>query len=268
MLLISIYRRGAGAGRSRDRLIMNSSQPDIEPQFRVLLVDRDAAFGCRLAQALEGPCGFLLCGHVLNVAAAETAVAERNPDLVVADIDPDRTGALPLLCRLAASGPERRLLATSHCCEPAEAERVLRAGVRGLLLKTEPDEEFLTGFRAVIRGQVYVSRVLTMPLLKRLLSEPSGSACSGVASLTDRELRIFELLGSGLSKREVAAQLGLSCKTVESHRAKIQHRLGLGGAAALAQYACAWAQRGLRASRPHPNGGAPGERAQPQDAFP
>jgi DNA-binding NarL/FixJ family response regulator len=240
---------------------MKSDKPDIRPEFRVLLVDQDAAFGCRLAQALVGPSGFRLCGHVLDVAEAETAVAEKNPELVVADTDPDRTGALPLLSRLAATGPERRLLATSLRCEPAEAERVLRAGARGLLLKTEPVEEILTAFRTVIQGQIYVSRALTMPLLKRLLSEPAASPRSGVDSLTDRELRVFELLGIGLSKREVAARLGLSCKTVESHRAKIQHRLGLESAAALAQYACAWAQRGLRAGRPHPNGSALGERA-------
>ena len=240
---------------------MKSSKPDIGPEFRVLLVDQDAAFGCRLAQALVGPSGFRLCGHVLDVAEAETAVAEQNPELVVADTDPDRTGALPLLSHLAATDPERRLLATSLRCEPAEAERVLRAGARGLLLKTEPAEEILTAFRTVIRGQIYVSRALTMPLLKRLLSEPAASPRSGVDSLTDRELRVFELLGFGLSKREVAARLGLSCKTVESHRAKIQHRLGLESAAALAQYACSWAQRGLRAGRPHPNGSALGERA-------
>jgi len=240
---------------------MKSSKPDIGPEFRVLLVDQDAAFGCRLAQALVGPSGFRLCGHVLDVAEAETAVAEQNPELVVADTDPDRTGALPLLSHLAATDPERRLLATSLRCEPAEAERVLRAGARGLLLKTEPAEEILTAFRTVLRGQIYVSRALTMPLLKRLLSEPAASSRSGVDSLTDRELRVFELLGFGLSKREVAARLGLSCKTVESHRAKIQHRLGLESAAALAQYACAWAQRGLRAGRPHPNGSALGERA-------
>ena len=240
---------------------MKSSKPDIGPEFRVLLVDQDAAFGCRLAQALVGPSGFRLCGHVLNVAEAETAVTEQNPELVVADTDPDRTGALPLLSHLAATDPERRLLATSLRCEPAEAERVLRAGARGLLLKTEPAEEILTAFRTVVRGQIYVSRALTMPLLKRLLSEPAASSRSGVDSLTDRELRVFELLGFGLSKREVAARLGLSCKTVESHRAKIQHRLGLESAAALAQYACAWAQRGLRAGRPHPNGSALGERA-------
>ena len=230
---------------------MKSDKPDIAPVFRVLLVDQDAAFASRLAQTLEQPCGFRLCGHFLAVAEAEKAVAEKNPDLVMADIDPSRTGALPLLCRLAATGLECKLLATSQRCEPAEAEHVLRAGARGLLLKSDPAEEILIALQTVIQGQIYVSRALTMPLLKRLLSEPSTSPRSGVDSLTDRELRVFELLGFGLSKREVAARLGLSCKTIESHRAKIQHRLGLESSTALAQYACAWAQRGLRAGRPH-----------------
>jgi DNA-binding NarL/FixJ family response regulator len=236
---------------------MKSSKADFRPPLRVLLVDQDAPFGCRLAQALEGPCGFQLCGHVLDETAAEAAIAEQNPELVVADTDPDATGALPLLGRLAAAFPQRRLLATSRRCDPAEAERVLRAGVLGFLLKTEPVQEILAAFRTVARGQIYVSQALTIPLLKRLLSEPAGSPRSGVDSLTDRELRVFELLGAGLSKREVAARLGLSCKTVESHRAKIRHRLGLESSAALAQYACAWAQRGLPSAHPHPNGRLP-----------
>ncbi len=247
---------------------MKSSKPEIGPLCRVLLVDQDTAFGSRVAQALEGPCGFRLCAHVLDVAAAEAAVAEHNPELVVADTDADRTGALPLLAGLAAAAPERRLLATSRRCEPEEAERVLRAGAGGLLLKTEPAEEILTAFRSVIRGQIYVSRSLTIPLLKRLLSEPSAGPRTGVDSLTDRELRVFELLGFGLTKREVAARLGLSCKTVESHRAKIQHRLGLPSAAALAQFACAWAQRDLRGRRPQPNGSASSKRPLSQHTIP
>ncbi len=229
---------------------MKGDKNNAGPVFRVLLVDQDAAFGPRLAHALAGGCVFRLSGQVLDVAEAEKAVAEENPDLVVGDIDPYRTGALPLLCRLATARPELRLLATSLRCEPAEAEHLLRAGALGLLLKTEPAEEILAALQTVIRGQIYVSRALTMPLLKRLLSEPSAYPRTGVDSLTDRELRVFELLGFGLTKREVAARLGLSCKTIESHRTKIQHRLGLEGATALAQYACAWAQRSLRADQP------------------
>jgi DNA-binding NarL/FixJ family response regulator len=229
---------------------MKSDKTDVGPVFRVLLVDQDAAFCPRVAQAIEGCCGFRLCRHVSDVAEADRAVAEENPDLVVGDIDPCRTGALPLLCRLAATCPGYRLLATSLRCEPAEAEQLLRAGALGLLLKTEPPEEILTALQTVMRGQIYVSRALTMPLLKRLLSEPSALPRSGVDSLTDRELRVFELFGFGLTKREVAARLGVSCKTVESHRAKIQHRLGLENAIALAQYACAWSQRSLRLVQP------------------
>jgi DNA-binding NarL/FixJ family response regulator len=232
---------------------MKRSKPDVGQIVRVLLVDQDPAFGDRLAQALEGAGEFELCGHALDPAAADKAVAEENPDLVIADTDQDRTGALPLIVRLAAS-PERRLLATSDQADPAEAERVLRAGALGFLLKTEPTEEILTALRTVVQGHMYVSQTLSIPLLKRLLQEPGGLPRGGVDRLTDRELRVFELLGAGLSKREVAARLGLSCKTVESHRAKIQHRLGLDSSAALTRYACAWAQRGLRAGRSQSNG--------------
>jgi DNA-binding NarL/FixJ family response regulator len=239
---------------------MKSDKSEVGPVFRVLLVDQDAAFGLRLAQALGGSRVFRLCGHTLGVAEAEKAIAHEHPDLVVGDIDPYRTGALPLLCRLATMRPGIRLLAASLRCEPAEAEHLLRAGALGVLLKTEPPEEILTALQMVIQGQIYVSRSLTLPLLKRLLSEPSIFPRTGVDSLTDRELRVFELLGSGLTNREVAARLGISCKTIESHRAKIQHRLGLGSATALAQYACAWTQRSLRTDQPQATGGSPGKR--------
>jgi len=247
---------------------MKSNKPDPAPQCQVLFVGQDAAFAGRLAQALEGPSGFRLCGHVRDAAVAEAALAEQNPALVVVDVDQDYTSALPLLGRLAAAAPDRRLLAVSRRCGPVEAEQVLRAGARGLLLKSEPAAEILAALGTVVRGQIYVSQALTIPLLKRLLSEPSACPPSGVDSLTDRELRVFELLGFGLSKREVAARLGLSCKTVESHRTKIQHRLGLDSAAVLAQHACAWVQRGLHGGRPHPNAGAPAERVLPHRHIP
>ncbi len=247
---------------------MKHSKHNIEPLVRVLLVDSDAAFGRRLAQILDGPSGFRLCGQVLDAAAAQTAVATQDPDFVVVNTDGDSTDAFHLVCRLVVTDPGRRILATSCHCHPAAAEKALLAGARGVLLKTEPDEEILSAFWTVVRNQIYVSRALSMPLLKRLLSDSAESARSGVESLTDRELRVFELLGSGLSTREVAARLGLSCKTVESHREKIKHRLGVEGAAALAQCACAWVQRSLQAGCPTADGSVLGPRSEPPGLVP
>ena len=225
---------------------MKRGKSDVGAQFRVLLVDQDAGFGRQLAQALHVSSGFRLCRQVQEGVAAQTAVAEEHPDVVVAAVEPDNTTGFHLLRSLIATAPEHKILATSRRCEPAHAEKVLLAGARGLLLKSEPAEEILNAVRTVSRDEIFVSRSLTMPLLKRLLNEPSESAHSGMESLTDRELQVFELLGMGLSTREVAARLGLSCKTVDSHRAKIQHRLGVDSAAALAQIAFARAQLGFR----------------------
>jgi DNA-binding NarL/FixJ family response regulator len=232
---------------------MKSRKHDSHPQVRVLLADQDASFAYRLAQVLIGPCGFRLCGHVLDRSVAPAAVAGANPDLVLVDTDRDSTGALNLIGRLAAAGPRRRFIATMRRSEPEEAERALRAGALGVLLKSEPEPEILDALRTVAGGRMYVSRAISAPLLKRLLNQPSTCARSGVDSLTGRELRIFELFGFGLSKREVANRLGLSCKTVESHRSKIQHRLGVEGAAEFTQFACAWVQRGLGAGLPGEN---------------
>ncbi len=223
---------------------MKSSKPNTGALVRVLLVDSDPAAGRRLVRLFEGACGFRLCGQAQDLAEAQRVMAAEAPDLLIVDTDLNRAAALQFFSSLAGVA-QCRVLATSRHSDAAQAEQVLRTGISGFLLKTEPTHEILSAFRAVLRGQHYVSRAVAMPLLKRLLSERPRWARTGIESLTDRELRIFELLGLGLSKREVAARLGLSCKTVESHRAKIQHRLGLKSAADLAQCAFAWVQRGL-----------------------
>ncbi len=224
--------------------MMKSSKSNTAALVRVLLVDPDPAAGRRLARLFEGACGFRLCGQVADLAEAQRSIALEHPDLLVVDTDFDRAGVLQFLSTVAGALP-CRILATSRQSDAVQAEQILRAGVHGYLLKTEPSHEVLNAFRSVLRGQHYASRAVAMPLLKRLLIEQPRWARTGIESLTDRELRVFELLGLGLSKREVAARLGLSCKTVESHRSKIQHRLGLKSAADLAQCAFAWVQRGL-----------------------
>jgi DNA-binding NarL/FixJ family response regulator len=224
-------------------------------------VDSDGAFGRRLAQILEVSPEFRLCGSVPDMAAAQAIVAVESPELVLADCDRHSPAELASLLQFqTASAPLSVLAITRHC--PAErAEQIFQAGLSGLLLKTEPAEEIRNALRTVLRGQVYASWSVAMPLLKRLLSKPSAPACTGMDSLTDRELRVFELFGFGLSKREVAARLGLSCKTIESHRTKIEHRLGVEGATALAQYAFTWVQRCLRAGCPPGNGTSRGVRS-------
>jgi DNA-binding NarL/FixJ family response regulator len=216
----------------------SGGKPNGGPQGRVLLVDRDPAFARRLAEifGVAGP--FCLCSHVPDATAALAAISMEKPDLVLVDCEADSAAALQLIRTLAGTHPERRVLGLSRRGDPAEAEQMFISGARGVLLRSDPPEEILGAFRTVLKGLLHVSRPLTAPLLQRLLAQSAKSATSGLEGLTDREFRIFELLGLGLSTRDIAARLGLSCKTVDSHRAKIQHRLGLKNAADLSRSAC------------------------------
>ena len=211
--------------------------------IRVFLVSGDLDFCHRLAQVLARCHPFRLCGQRSDAALARDAVAVANPDLVVADTDFGREVTIELVRALNTACPRLRILAISSSNDPLAAEEVLVAGARGVLLKTETWAEIIGACTALMAGEMCVSKAVGALLLRHLLRAPSPSGLAGVESLTNRELRVFELLGSGYNTREVAKQLHLSCKTVESHRENIKHRLGLDGAAALTQCACAWMQR-------------------------
>lgn len=228
---------------------------DFGAQSRVLLVDQDAAFDRRLARILgEAPCGFHLSGQARDFVAARARVAAEKPDLVVADAETNSVEAIRFFRGLISATPECRILAVTRCCDPSFAEQVLSAGARGLLLKKEPAEEILFALQAVISGQLYLNQSLALPLLKRLLSEPADIIVPGeVGNLTNREFQVLELLGLGLSTREIAARLGIGRRTVASHRTKIQHRLGLRSATALAQCSITGAQSSMRGDLPDSN---------------
>ncbi|MFM7143738.1 MAG: LuxR C-terminal-related transcriptional regulator, partial [Alphaproteobacteria bacterium] len=131
--------------------------------------------------------------------------------------------------------------------ETVYAERVLRAGGSGYLMKEEAAEEVLSAIRTVMKGELYVTRKMAVLVLHKLLEQPNASQHGDVASLSDRELQVFSLLGGGLSTRKIATKLGVSFKTIESHRENIKRKLGIADAASLLRHAADWV-------RSQPNG--------------
>jgi DNA-binding NarL/FixJ family response regulator len=224
---------------------MNKNTSGAQPEGRVLLVDAGKVFARRLEQLLDRPGGFRLLELGPDRDAVSEAVARLNPDLVMMVFDPAVPESLVPLCQLATGTPGSRVLGVARRCGAPEAERLLTSGVQGVLLATEPDDQILKAIETVAGGELFVSRTVLMPLLRRMLDAPPSIMPSGVDCLTDRELSVFELLGCGLRPREIAAQLGVSTKTVDSHIEKIRHRLGLDGASALLQQACLWVQQNL-----------------------
>jgi DNA-binding NarL/FixJ family response regulator len=152
--------------------------------------------------------------------------------------------AWPEVQRLKTLAGSVPIIAVIETLPPPEVGQLIRAGAAGCLRFEDPPEEWSEAIRSTLCGQHFITHSLTSDLLKHALqvgSSPAGGA--GVNGLTDRELAVLELLGSGLTTHEIAGRLGVSFRTIESHRENIKHRLGLPDAAALAHFACAWVER-------------------------
>ena len=190
-----------------------------------------------IARAVADEHDLEVVGEAGSVAAAMEAARELRPDLVVLDLALGSADGLDLIGRLRRTSDGARILVLSMFDEAVYAERCLRAGASGYVMKEEASETLIDAVREVLGGGMHVS-----PDVARRLDRGGGREHlpAGVEGLTDRELQVFRMLGEGRSTREVADGLHLSVKTVETHRAKIMRKLGLHHASELVHRAVSW----------------------------
>jgi DNA-binding NarL/FixJ family response regulator len=202
-------------------------QQQVLPRKYVLLADQHPLFRYGL-ETFFNQQPDLICRSVVRASELlNTGVGEQRVDLVVMGLRfPDADG-LDLVKTLHARQPHLLILIFSALDEAVYAERALRAGASGFLGKHNSPAELLSAVRCVLGGEIYLSRKMSILLLKRTFGSPYGNGDSGVTNLSDRELCVFQLLGAGLPSRGVATRLGISFKTVESHRENIKRKLGL-----------------------------------------
>lgn len=206
---------------------------------KVLIVDDHPMMRQGLAQLIGHEPGLAVSSEAGTAAQALNSVAGRKPDLVLVDISlPDKSG-LELIKNIQALHPDLPILVVSMHDETIYAERVLRAGARGYIMKQEGGKKLLEGIRQVLEGQIFVSDRISSKLLETL-SGRKRSGSSPVETLSDREFEVFQLIGQGRSSREVAQQLHLSVKTVEVHRANIRNKMLLKSGAELVRFAIRW----------------------------
>jgi len=168
-----------------------------------------------------------ICGESGDLEGAAEIIRRRKPDLIVVDIGSEPANGIESVKRLCLEFPQLAVLVVSLYDEYLYAERAIRAGAKGYLIKQESTEVLLTAIRQVLRGGVYLSaRMRELLLNKTLAHEPKGHDPS-LGSLTDRELEVFMLLGSGKLNREIAKQMKVSVKTVDAYRAHIKQKLRL-----------------------------------------
>jgi len=193
-----------------------------------------------LAQLIMNEPDLSVCGEADTAGKALDLVASHKPELLIADISlPDRNG-LELIKDVRALQPNLSILVVSMHDETLYAERVLRAGGRGYIMKQEGGKKMMAAIRQVLSGQIYVSEKMSAKILEMFSGRkrPDGSP---VEKLSDREFEVFQLIGTGKGTREIADHLHLSIKTIEVHRANIKEKLHLKSAMELVRAAVRWA---------------------------
>ena len=206
---------------------------------RLLIVDDHPMMRQGLAQLIDNEPDLKVIAEADSGSQAIDAVGSQKLDLVLLDISlPDKNG-LELLKDIQALKPGLPILVVSMHDEALYAERVLRAGARGYIMKQEGGKKLMQAIRQVLSGQIYVSEKMSAQILELFSGRRTGGS-SPMDRLTDREFEVFHLIGQGKGTREIAQHLHLSVKTVEVHRANMKQKLKLKTATDLVRHAVRW----------------------------
>ncbi len=207
---------------------------------RIIIVDDHPLMRKGLAQTLDSEADLSVVAQVASAEEAMTVVEELMPDLAIIDISLPVMSGLELVKHFQAMYPKLLTLVVSRHDEALYAERAIRAGARGYVMKLEAGDVIVQAVRRVVGGGIYVSPEINERLLLSLASGRQPAAQTPLQILSDREIEVFELTGGGVSTREIAERLHLSVKTVESYRARIKEKLNVKSAAELMQRAVQW----------------------------
>ena len=207
---------------------------------RILIVEDHPLFRVTLARLISQELAMIVCGEADNIKEALTIIERTHPDAAIVDLTLQGSGGLELIRELKARNIELPVLVLSMHAERLYAERVLHAGAKGFISKEESPAEVVEAIRTVLAGRIYVSERVNEAILERQGHAGKPVPATGLDLLSDRELEVFQLVGSGLNSREIAGRLQLGPTTVDSYRARIKEKLGIKNAAELYQRAAQW----------------------------
>ena len=207
---------------------------------RVFVVDDHPIVRQGLSLLINRETDLAVCGEAEDAQTAIQSVAAIRPDIVIVDISLNGPDGLDLLKDIRIRYPEIPVLILSMHDESIYAERALRAGAQGYIMKQEATEKVLVALRRILSHEIYVSERIANRMPQRYIGSPTVGKPSSIADLTDRELEVFRLIGEGHSTRQIAEDLHISVKTVESYQAHIKEKLALRSARELVQHAIQW----------------------------
>lgn len=217
---------------------------------RILIVDDHPLFRQGISLMISHEPDMVVCGEAETAVQALSEMERLDPDLAIVDVSLKGTNGIELVKSMRSLRPDLPVLVLSMHDESLYAERALRAGGRGYIMKQAPPEQVMDAIRRVLKGELYLSPDANRRLLHTFVSgREHGAGTSSVEHLSDRELEVFELLGKGRGTAQIAHELKVSIKTVEAHRAHIKTKLSLQTAPELVRAAVEWVDNEARGKR-------------------
>jgi DNA-binding NarL/FixJ family response regulator len=207
---------------------------------RILIVDDHPLMRAGLAARISDEPHLEVCGQVEDAPSALEAVKLTSPHLAIIDLALKKGHGLDLVKDIKTRFPQVRMLVLSAYQESLFAERALRAGAMGYLNKQETGEKIFEAVRTILDGRLYVSAEIAQRLMDQAIGAGSSESGDPVSRLSDRELEVFQLIGRGMTSAAIARELHLSTHTIDTHREKIRHKLGVRNSSALMQRAVEW----------------------------
>ena len=210
------------------------------PPIRIFVVEDYPVVREGLVQWLAHEPTIKVLGEAGTLTEARDLVDRDPPDILLMDLMVNGADGIGFIREMRDRHPAVRILVLSMHDEMVYSERVVRAGASGFVMKQQSTRDLLTAIETVHRGELYLNARVAGVMLRKMLQPTRGEIRVGLESLTDRELHVYQLIGSGMSARAIADELKLSVKTVDAHRENIKNKLGVHSAADLARQAAAW----------------------------
>jgi DNA-binding NarL/FixJ family response regulator len=211
-----------------------------DERTRIIIVDDHPIIRKGLSDLINQEDDLVVCGQAEDAHEAMEVIKTLKPDIAVVDISLKETSGIELIKDVRTQCPNLPVLALSMHDESLYAERALRAGAKGYVMKAEATEKVITAIRKVLTGELYVSDRMAAKMVRKLVGSGPAIGTSPIDRLSDRELEVFLLIGQGRGTRQIADKLHLSIKTIETYRAHMKEKLNLENAAELLQYAIRW----------------------------
>jgi DNA-binding NarL/FixJ family response regulator len=213
-----------------------------DARAKIFLVDDHPLVREWLANLIEKNSDLTICGEAEDAATALEAIAETKPDLAIIDLSLGSGSGIDLIRSIRSSFPNVAMIVLSMHDERVYAERVIRAGARGYVMKRETTKKIINAIHEVLQGNLYLSKEMTELLVEKLVSSDPENVGLPLAQLSDRELEVFKLIGQGYEINEIAKALNVNHKTIHTYSARIREKLKLDSSAALLREALRWTE--------------------------